>query len=68
MLKLKNIIFTLLFGISLLLTGCGDGYTYAEVETDYGTMKVKLYNTTPKHRDNFIKLAKEGFYDGLLFL
>ena len=30
-------------------------------------MKVELYNETPKHRDNFIKLAKEGFYDGLLF-
>jgi peptidyl-prolyl cis-trans isomerase B (cyclophilin B) len=30
-------------------------------------MKVKLYNETPKHRDNFLKLAKEGFYNGTLF-
>ena len=30
-------------------------------------MKVKLYNETPKHRDNFVKLVKEGFYDSLLF-
>jgi peptidyl-prolyl cis-trans isomerase B (cyclophilin B) len=37
------------------------------ITTDYGTMKVKLYNETPKHRDNFIKLASEGFYNGLLF-
>ncbi len=38
-----------------------------EITTDYGKMKIKLYNETPKHRDNFIKLASEGFYDGLLF-
>ncbi|HMT29583.1 MAG TPA: peptidylprolyl isomerase [Bacteroidia bacterium] len=38
-----------------------------EISTDFGKMKIKLYNETPKHRDNFIKLASEGFYDGLLF-
>ncbi len=38
-----------------------------EIKTDYGTMKVKLYDATPLHRDNFIKLTNEGFYDGLLF-
>jgi len=37
------------------------------IETDYGNMLVKLYDETPKHRDNFIKLAEQGFYDGLLF-
>jgi len=37
------------------------------IETSYGNMTVELYNETPKHRDNFIKLVKEGFYDGLLF-
>ena len=37
------------------------------VTTDYGTMKIKLYDETPQHRDNFLKLAKEGFYDGTLF-
>lgn len=52
-----------------LLAACqtGDGYTYALISTDFGDMKVKLYNTTPQHRDNFIKLANEGFYDGTLF-
>ena len=30
-------------------------------------MKVKLYNATPQHRDNFMKLANENFYDSLLF-
>jgi cyclophilin family peptidyl-prolyl cis-trans isomerase len=38
-----------------------------EISTEYGIMKVKLYNETPKHRDNFIKLASEGFYNDLLF-
>lgn len=38
-----------------------------EIETDYGTMTAELYNATPKHRDNFIKLAEEGFYNDLLF-
>ncbi|HUH75384.1 MAG TPA: peptidylprolyl isomerase [Chitinophagales bacterium] len=41
--------------------------TMVIISTDYGDMKVKLYDETPLHRDNFIKLAKEGFFDGLLF-
>lgn len=58
---------TLLFSLSLLLSCNQDKHTYALIETTYGNMKVMLYNTTPKHRDNFIKLTKEGFYDELLF-
>lgn len=38
-----------------------------ELITDYGTMELQLYASTPKHRDNFVKLVKEGFYDSLLF-
>lgn len=38
-----------------------------EIKTDYGTIKVKLFNETPQHRDNFLKLVNEGFYDSLLF-
>lgn len=38
-----------------------------EIETEYGTMLAELYASTPKHRDNFVKLAEEGFYNGLLF-
>ena len=37
------------------------------VETSAGSMKFKLYNDTPGHRDNFIRLAREGQYDGTLF-
>jgi cyclophilin family peptidyl-prolyl cis-trans isomerase len=39
----------------------------AEIATNYGNIVVKLYDSTPFHRDNFIKLVKEGFYDSLLF-
>lgn len=38
-----------------------------DITTNYGTMRIKLYSKTPKHRANFEKLALTGFYDGLLF-
>ena len=37
------------------------------IHTDYGDMKGFLYNETPQHRDNFVKLVKQGFYNGTLF-
>lgn len=37
------------------------------IKTSFGNMKVKLYNETPQHRDNFIKLVKDSFYKDLLF-
>lgn len=37
------------------------------IETTMGRVRVTLYNDTPKHRDNFLKLVREGYYDGLLF-
>ena len=37
------------------------------IVTNLGTMKVKLYSKTPKHRENFERLALTGYYDGLLF-
>ncbi|MDR0414541.1 MAG: peptidylprolyl isomerase [Prevotellaceae bacterium] len=37
------------------------------IETTLGSIRVKLYNETPQHRDNFLKLAEEGFYDSLIF-
>lgn len=41
--------------------------TVLKIETSMGDINVKLYNETPKHRDNFIKLAKDGTYNGTLF-
>jgi peptidyl-prolyl cis-trans isomerase B (cyclophilin B) len=43
------------------------GETIIEITTDFGVMTARLYNSTPLHRDNFIKLMKQGFYDSLLF-
>src|ERR1700760_3253425 len=40
---------------------------YVRVKTSYGECIIRLYNETPKHRDNFIKLVKQGFYNGTLF-
>ncbi|HPQ97952.1 MAG: peptidylprolyl isomerase [Saprospiraceae bacterium] len=61
----------LFFGALVLmaLTQCQSGGKDVnfEIETPYGTMKGVLYKETPKHQANFIKLAKSGFYDGLLF-
>lgn len=39
----------------------------AKIQTTLGDITVRLYDETPIHRDNFVKLAKEGYYDGTLF-
>ena len=41
--------------------------TKVKLETSLGDIVVELYNGTPQHRDNFVKLVKEGYYDGVLF-
>ena len=41
--------------------------TKVKINTTEGEIVVRLYDETPKHRDNFIKLAKESYYDGTLF-
>lgn len=58
---------------SLFFVGCeiqqssNEKNTIVLIETDLGDIKVKLYNETPIHRDNFIKLVNEKFYDGISF-
>lgn len=64
-----------LFAIGLLLIGILSSFhlqaqeveTLVLIDTDMGKIKVKLFNDTPQHRDNFIKNVKEHRYDGLLF-
>lgn len=41
--------------------------TMVLIATSFGDMKLKLYNDTPQHRDNFVKLVSEGYYNGTLF-
>jgi len=60
--------FALLLGFALLFSACNsDKRTKVVIETEYGNMTAVLYDETPQHRDNFVKLANEGFYDDLLF-
>lgn len=50
------------------LLGCNaDKQTHVLIETDMGDIEVVLYNETPLHKENFVKLVEEGYYDGLLF-
>lgn len=74
--KVKNLAFLLFFFATLISCNSQTANKqentmekkyYVLIETSFGNMVVQLYNETPKHRDNFIKLVKEGFYDGLLF-
>lgn len=44
-----------------------DNTTRVLLETTYGEIELALYNETPLHRDNFVKLVNEGAYDGVLF-
>ncbi|GHE40735.1 peptidylprolyl isomerase [Sphingobacterium griseoflavum] len=42
-------------------------FHYVKITTDKGVCLLKLYNETPKHRDNFVRLVSDGYYDSLLF-
>ncbi len=41
--------------------------TMVLIKTDFGDIKLKLYNDTPEHKKNFVKLVDEGYYNGVLF-
>jgi len=69
---MKRIAFFIVMSLFTLGISCGSssiksGETIVSIKTDVGEIKVKLYDDTPKHRDNFIKLVSEGFYNDLLF-
>jgi peptidyl-prolyl cis-trans isomerase B (cyclophilin B) len=50
-----------------ILTGCAQTDHVVTIKTSYGDMVAILYDETPKHKENFIKLAKEHYFDSLLF-
>ena len=59
-----------LAALAVTLTACGpktEKEVVMVVETTMGTVEFKLYNETPLHRDNFIRLAEEHYFDSLLF-
>ena len=57
----------LVSGISCGTNGKSTDGKMVLIKTEFGDIKVKLFDDTPKHRDNFIKLVSEGFYDDLLY-
>src|ERR1700733_16163841 len=64
--KLLLLSLLIVFSTSLAFAG-GPKNQYVRIKTSYGECIIRLYNETPQHRDNFIKLAKKGFYNGTLF-
>lgn len=63
-----KVIFTLLICLFLFsYNSKSEDRTLVEMTTNYGTMVIELYNETPLHRDNFIKLVNDKAYDSLLF-
>ena len=65
---MKKLLTTALLLIAVVTAfGKGPKNQYVRIKTSYGNCVIRLYNQTPKHRDNFIKLVKQGFYNGTLF-
>lgn len=57
-----------LLAASVLISSCQEKKTpFVLIETNLGDIKIQLYDDTPGHRDNFLKLVEEGFYDGIKF-
>lgn len=57
----------LLIALTSTLVLKAEEHTYIEFKTNKGSFTIKLYNDTPHHRDNIIKLVKEGAYNNVLF-
>jgi cyclophilin family peptidyl-prolyl cis-trans isomerase len=52
----------------LIMTSCGQNKDHVvTIKTQYGNMVAILYDETPRHKENFLKLAREHYYDSLLF-
>lgn len=71
---MKKTILTLLAACCMVATSCngqktdnGENETEVVLETSVGEIRIKLYNDTPGHRDNFINNVKQGLYDGVTF-
>lgn len=65
--KIQVSYFLALLGLILMTSCSNEKDSFVLIETEMGDMKVRLYNDTPLHKENFLKLVDEKFYDGLLF-
>jgi cyclophilin family peptidyl-prolyl cis-trans isomerase len=63
----KTLTISLLLFIAIIAFAKPPKNQYVRVKTSFGQCIIRLYNQTPKHRDNFIKLAKQGMFNGTLF-
>jgi len=67
---MKHRISFAVFAILIFTTSCAtkkESSSVVNIKTSYGIITIKLYPETSKHRENFLKLSKKGFYDGVLF-
>jgi cyclophilin family peptidyl-prolyl cis-trans isomerase len=66
--QLKMSLFILFAGIMLVSCNPKTDRTHEVlISTSYGDIRIKLYDKTPRHRENFLKLAKDGYFDNTLF-
>jgi len=65
----KAFLLTLLVSVLITATLFSQGEKQVEIliSTDFGDITAVLYNETPQHRDNFVKLVNEGWYEGSPF-
>lgn len=64
---MKKTIFAIILLTPFVMAAQKQDETLVKITTNMGSITVKLYSKTPKHRDNFIKLVKDSYYDGVLF-
>lgn len=67
MFKKQTLLITMLFCLAAATLKAQQTNQYVEVETAQGSCIVKLYNETPVHRDNFIRLIKSGYFNATTF-
>lgn len=64
---MRNLLVWSVFCFVALTARAQEQRRIVQLVTDSGSVKIALFNETPLHRDNFLKLVSEGFYDGVLF-
>ncbi len=69
---MKSLLFITVIVFLATIISCGNSgnqvnSTMVSIQTEFGEIKVRLYDDTPEHKNNFVKLVNEGYYNDLLF-